>query len=43
MALNYGLAMARAELDWLDSTQKWLSNWPLLEEDNQSDGDPSGI
>jgi PadR family transcriptional regulator AphA len=43
VALDYGLALARAELDWLDHTQEWLSEQPLLEEDDQSDGDISGI
>ena len=42
-AIEYGLALARAELDWLDSTREWLSERPLLEEDDQSDGDASGI
>jgi len=43
VAIEYGLALARAELDWLDSTREWLSERPLLEEDDQSDGDASGI
>jgi PadR family transcriptional regulator AphA len=42
IALDYGLVLARAELDWLDSAQEWLSKRPLLEEDDQSDGDISG-
>lgn len=43
MALGYGLVLARAELDWLDSTREWLSAQPPREEDDQSDGDASAI
>lgn len=43
LALDYGQALARAELDWLDSTQEWLSAQPLREEDDQSDGEVLGI
>jgi DNA-binding PadR family transcriptional regulator len=43
VAPDYGLALARAELGWLDRTQEWLFQQPLLEEDDQSDGDISGI
>jgi DNA-binding PadR family transcriptional regulator len=36
LALGYGLALAKAELDWLDSTMEWLSQELLSEEDGQS-------
>ena len=36
LALGYGLALAKAELDWLDSTMEWLSEGLLSEEDGQS-------
>jgi PadR family transcriptional regulator AphA len=37
LALDYGLALATAELDWLDRTPKWLSEQWLLEEEAESD------
>jgi hypothetical protein len=33
LAVGYGLALAQAELDWLDSTCEWLAKQPLPEED----------
>jgi PadR family transcriptional regulator AphA len=35
LALGYGLALAKAELDWLDSTMEWLSEELLSGEDGQ--------
>jgi len=38
LALSYGLAVAQAELDWLEGTLAWLSGEPLPEGDRQSTG-----
>ena len=38
LAVSYGLAVAQAELDWLESTLAWLSEQPLPEEDRQGSG-----
>jgi PadR family transcriptional regulator AphA len=38
LALSYGLAVAQAELDWLEDTLAWLSEEPLLEGDGQGTG-----
>lgn len=43
LALRYGLALAAAELEWLDSTLESLSESPPPEEDVQSEGTVSAI
>jgi DNA-binding PadR family transcriptional regulator len=43
VALDYGMALARAELDWLDSTWERFSAQPLRKEDDHSDGEASGV
>jgi hypothetical protein len=41
LALDYGLALATAELAWLDTALARLLEQPLPEEDEQSDSRPS--
>jgi PadR family transcriptional regulator AphA len=43
LALDYGLALATAELAWLNSTLARLQEQPLLEEDVQSDSRASAV
>jgi DNA-binding PadR family transcriptional regulator len=43
LALDYGLALATAELAWLDTTLARLQEQPLLEEDVQSGGVASAV
>lgn len=43
LALDYGLALATAELAWLNTTLDWLREQPLPEEDVQSDSRASAV